>query len=198
LWSTALTNSPPDNLNEIKIGLTQLLARPIKPASLAFNTNALAQTREQSLREEDTILLFRIGGERFALPAKSVLNVFPITKVRKVPHRTRPPFRGLCCYEGAILLTGLLHVVLDMPVDKTANPKLRRMIVIGSEEASWAFEVDAVDSIRKVDPSQFRNAPSTIPKNAASCTNCIIPLDDGDAVLLDPSAIQSIMERSIQ
>ena len=193
-----MTNSPPDNLNEIKIGLTQLLARPIKPASLAFNTNALAQTREQSLREEDTILLFRIGGERFALPAKSVLNVFPITKVRKVPHRTRPPFRGLCCYEGAILLTGLLHVVLDMPVDKTANPKLRRMIVIGSEEASWAFEVDAVDAIRKVDPSQFRNAPSTIPKNAASCTNCIIPLDDGDAVLLDPGAIQSIMERSIQ
>jgi len=198
LWSNALTNSPPDNLNEIKIGLTQLLARPIKPASLAFNTNALAQTREQSLREEDTILLFRIGGERFALPAKSVLNVFPITKVRKVPHRTRPPFRGLCCYEGAILLTGLLHVVLDMPVDKTANAKLRRMIVIGSEEASWAFEVDAVDAIRKVDPSQFRNAPSTIPKNAASCTNCIIPLDDGDAVLLDPGAIQSIMERSIQ
>lgn len=198
LWSNALTNSPPDNLNEIKIGLTQLLARPIKPASLAFNTTALAQTREQSLREEDTILLFRIGGERFALPAKSVLNVFPITKVRKVPHRTRPPFRGLCCYEGAILLTGLLHVVLDMPVDKTANAKLRRMIVIGSEEASWAFEVDAVDSIRKVDPSQFRNAPSTIPKNAASCTNCIIPLDDGDAVLLDPGAIQSIMERSIQ
>ena len=193
-----MTNLPPDNLNEIKIGLTQLLARPIKPASLAFNTNALAQTREQSLREEDTILLFRIGGERFALPAKSVLNVFPITKVRKVPHRTRPPFRGLCCYEGAILLTGLLHVVLDMPVDKTANPKLRRMIVIGSEEASWAFEVDAVDAIRKVDPSQFRNAPSTIPKNAASCTNCIIPLDDGDAVLLDPGAIQSIMERSIQ
>ena len=193
-----MTNLPPDNLNEIKIGLTQLLARPIKPASLAFNTNALAQTREQSLREEDTILLFRIGGERFALPAKSVLNVCPITKVRKVPHRTRPPFRGLCCYEGAILLTGLLHVVLDMPVDKTANAKLRRMIVIGSEEASWAFEVDAVDSIRKVDPSQFRNAPSTIPKNAASCTNCIIPLDDGDAVLLDPGAIQSIMERSIQ
>ena len=193
-----MTNLPPDNLNEIKIGLTQLLARPIKPASLAFNTNALAQTREQSLREEDTILLFRIGGERFALPAKSVLNVFPITEVRKVPHRTRPPFRGLCCYEGAILLTGLLHVVLDMPVDKTANAKLRRMIVIGSEEASWAFEVDAVDSIRKVDPSQFRNAPSTIPKNAASCTNCIIPLDDGDAVLLDPGAIQSIMERSIQ
>ena len=193
-----MTNSPPDNLNEIKIGLTQLLARPIKPASLAFNTTALAQTREQSLREEDTILLFRIGGERFALPAKSVLNVFPITKVRKVPHRTRPPFRGLCCYEGAILLTGLLHVVLDMPVDKTANAKLRRMIVIGSEEASWAFEVDAVDAIRKVDPSQFRNAPSTIPKNAASCTNCIIPLDDGDAVLLDPGAIQSIMERSIQ
>lgn len=193
-----MTNSPPDNLNEIKIGLTQLLARPIKPASLAFNTNALAQTREQSLREEDTILLFRIGGERFALPAKSVLNVFPITKVRKVPHRTRPPFRGLCCYEGAILLTGLLHVVLDMPVDKTANAKLRRMIVIGSEDVSWAFEVDAVDAIRKVDPSQFRNAPSTIPKNAASCTNCIIPLDDGDAVLLDPGAIQSIMERSIQ
>ncbi len=193
-----MTNSPPDNLNEIKIGLTQLLARPIKPASLAFNTNALAQTREQSLREEDTILLFRIGGERFALPAKSVLNVFPITKVRKVPHRTRPPFRGLCCYEGAILLTGLLHVVLDMPVDKTANAKLRRMIVIGSEDASWAFEVDAVDSIRMVDPSKFRNAPSTIPKNAASCTNCIIPLDDGDAVLLDPGAIQSIMERSIQ
>ena len=193
-----MTNSPPDNLNEIKIGLTQLLARPIKPASLAFNTTALAQTREQSLREEDTILLFRIGGERFALPAKSVLNVFPITKVRKVPHRTRPPFRGLCCYEGAILLTGLLHVVLDMPVDKTANAKLRRMIVIGSEDASWAFEVDAVDAIRKVDPSQFRNAPSTIPKNATSCTNCIIPLDDGDAVLLDPGAIQSIMERSIQ
>ncbi len=198
LWSTALTNLPPDNLKEIKIGLTQLLARPIKPASLAHNTTALAQTREQSLREEDTILLFRIGGERFALPAKSVLNVFPITKVRKVPHRTRPPFRGLCCYEGAILLTGLLHVVLDMPVDKTANAKLRRMIVIGSEDASWAFEVDAVDAIRKVDPSQFRNAPSTIPKNATSCTNCIIPLDDGDAVLLDPGAIQSIMERSIQ
>jgi chemotaxis signal transduction protein len=85
-----------------------------------------------------------------------------------------------------------------MPVDKTANAKLRRMIVIGSEDASWAFEVDAVDAIRKVDPSQFRNAPSTIPKNATSCTNCIIPLDDGDAVLLDPGAIQSIMERSIQ
>ena len=165
---------------------------------MAINTNDLAQERAQSLREEDTILLFRIGGERFALPANSVLNVFPCTPVRKVPHRTRPPFRGLCCHEGAILLTGLLHVVLDMDMDKNANAKLRRMIVIGSEDASWAFEVDAVDCIRKVDPSKFRNAPATIPKNASSCTNCIIPMDDGDAMLLNPIAIQAIMERSIQ
>ena len=193
-----MTNSPSDNLADTKIGLTQLLARPIQNASLAQNTSDLAQERAHSLREEDTILLFRIGGERFALPANSVQNVFPSTTVRKVPHRTRPPFRGLCCYEGAILLTGLLHVVLDMPADENADLKLRRMIVIGSDESSWTFEVDAVDCIRKVDPSQFRNAPSTIPKNASSCTNCIIPMDDGDAMLLNPIAIQAIMESSIQ
>lgn len=193
-----MTQLPPQDLAEKKIGLTQLLARPILPASLAQNTSDLAQERAQSLREEDTILLFRIGGERFALPANSVLNVFPLTTVRKVPHRTRPPFRGLCCYEGAILLTGMLHVVLDMAMDENADAKLRRMIVIGSEDASWAFEVDVVDCIRKVDPSRFRNAPSTIPKNASSCTNCIIPMDDGDAVLLNPIAIQTIMEKAIQ
>ena len=198
LWRNALTNSPSDNLADKKIGLTQLLARPIQNASLAQNTSDLAQERALSLREEDTILLFRIGGERFALPANSVQKVFPSTTVRKVPHRTRPPFRGLCCYEGAILLTGLLHVVLDMAIDENADVKLRRMIVIGSDDSSWAFEVDAVDCIRKVDPSQFRNAPSTIPKNSSSCTNCIIPMDDGDAVLLNPIAIQTIMERSIQ
>jgi len=193
-----LTQLPPQDLAQQKIGLTQLLARPILSASLAQNTSDLAQERAQSLREEDTILLFRIGGERFALPANSVLNVFPLTTVRKVPHRTRPPFRGLCCHEGAILLTGMLHVVLDMDIDANADAKLRRMIVIGSEDASWAFEVDAVDCIRKVDPSRFRNAPSTIPKNATSCTNCIIPMDDGDAVLLNPIAIQTIMEKAIQ
>ena len=193
-----MTQLPPEDLANKKIGLTQLLARPILPSNLANNTNELAQERSQSLREEDTILLFRIGGERFALPANRVLNVFPCTTVRKVPHRTRPPFRGLCCYEGAILLTGLLHVVLDMDMDKNANAKLRRMIVIGSEDASWAFEVDEVDCIRKVDPSKFRNAPSTIPKNSSSCTNCIIPMDDGDAVLLNPIAIQTIMEKAIQ
>ena len=193
-----MTQLPPEDLANKKIGLTQLLARPILASNLAKNTNDLAQERSQSLREEDTILLFRIGGERFALPANSVINVFPCTPVRKVPHRTRPPFRGLCCHEGAILLTGLLHVVLDMDMDKNANTKLRRMIVIGSEDASWAFEVDEVDCIRKVDPSKFRNAPSTIPKNAFSCTNCIIPMDDGDAVLLNPIAIQSIMEKAIQ
>ena len=193
-----MTQLPPQDLAQKKIGLTQLLARPILPASLAQNTSDLAQERAQSLREEDTILLFRIGGERFALPANSVLNVFPLTTVRKVPHRTRPPFRGLCCHEGAFLLTGMLHVVLDMDMDANADAKLRRMIVIGSEDASWAFEVDVVDCIRKVDPSRFRNAPSTIPKNASSCTNCIIPMDDGDAVLLNPIAIQTIMEKAIQ
>ncbi len=193
-----LTQSPSDNPPEQKMGLTQLLSRPIPDASLQQNTSALAQERAQSLHELDTILVFRIGGERFALPAHSVQNIFPATTVRKVPHRTRPPFRGLCCYEGAILLTGLLHVVLDMPMDESANVKLRRMIVIGTEESSWAFEVDAVDCIRKVDPSKFRNAPATIPKTIDSCTNCIIPMDDGDAVLLNPLAIQAVMERSIQ
>ena len=193
-----MTQLPPEDLADKKIGLTQLLARPIQSANLAKNTSDLAQERAQSLREEDTILLFRIGGERFALPANSVLNVFPCTTVRKVPHRTRPPFRGLCCHEGAILLTGLLHVVLDMDMDKNADAKLGRMIVMGGEGASWAFEVDAVDCIRKVDPSKFRTAPATIPKNASSCTNCIIPMDDGDAVLLNPIAIQTVMERSIQ
>ena len=72
-----MTNSPSDNLADKKIGLNQLLARPIQNASLAQNTSDLAQERALSLREEDTILLFRIGGERFALPANSVQNVFP-------------------------------------------------------------------------------------------------------------------------
>ncbi|MCE9618991.1 MAG: chemotaxis protein CheW [Planctomycetes bacterium] len=193
-----MSHDPTDQPVSAADGLTRLLARPIGIEGLAENTAALSLKRQHSLREEGTILLFRIGGERFALPAASVLNVFPVAAVRKVPHRTRPPFRGLCCHEGAILLTGMLHVVLDMPADETGDAKLRRMIVIGSEESAWAFEVDAVECIRRVDPAQFRHAPATIPRNATSCTTALIPMEDGDAALLDPDAIRSTMERSIQ
>ncbi len=179
-------------------GIMNLLSRPIDATDLERNTELLASPRPQSLREQATLLLFRVGGERLALPAHSVGSVFPVRAVRRVPHRTRPPFRGLCCHEGAILLTGALHVVLDMPAGDGGDPAARRMIVIGGGESGWAFEVDAVESIRRVDPTSFRPAPATVPSAAGQCTVCLVPLEDGDAVLLNPEAIAAAMERSIQ
>ena len=98
-----MTQLPPEDLADKKIGLTQLLARPIQSANLAKNTSDLAQERAQSLREEDTILLFRIGGERFALPANSVLQFQAVQPLNAPAMLSRPPPNFRCRRKSVLL-----------------------------------------------------------------------------------------------
>jgi chemotaxis signal transduction protein len=152
-------------------------------------TRALAAPLAGAPGAQVSLLCFRMGEERFALPAACVQRVFEVQTVRRVPHRQRPAFRGLVAHEGEILLLGSLERLLDLAPHDSATAAAPRMILIGAHGQGWAFQVDAVDGVFQVPQAELRPAPATLRRGLGTATRMLATIDGHGTALLDPESL---------
>jgi len=161
-------------------------ARPLSEATIEEQTAALAAAIAPPLTGTVPLLVFRRGGERFAVPATSVHRIVPPLPVRRVPHRGSPAFRGLVAHEGEIIPAGSLERLLELPESDTVP---RRMVLIGPAGRTWAFAVDAVDGVHEVPERELRPAPVTVSKARGGACRAVASVEGHQVSVLDASSL---------
>lgn len=164
--------------------------RPDEPWSEADHAILEARTRAlaapvQAVEATSTldVLILRVSGERYALPAAAVRAVAALARLTPLPHAP-PEVAGLTVRSGAIVPVFSLRAVLGLALG--ALPEYGRVVILGEGNAELALIVDAVEEIRSADPAKIRPAPPTL---TASAGPLIRGVDEQGVPLLDPDAL---------
>ena len=163
-----------------------LLDRPLSEADLRANTELVAAQAEARRTRMESVLVFEIGDERLGIAAEESHRVVPSSVVRRVPHRTNEVFAGIANIGGELTLV--------------AHAGSAFGIAAG---ARWAFAVDRVEGVRRMDADAALPPPATVRHACDGCTRAIAeiaPLDGrANALvgLLDTARVAALFARSL-
>jgi len=96
-------------------------------------------------------VLFRAGGERFALPLESVTVVVPPAPPFAHVPRTAPPVLGAMSLRGRVVAVVEMAPLLGLP-GRPAGDGGGQVLVLDRERRALGFLVDAVLGVEPVDP----------------------------------------------
>jgi chemotaxis signal transduction protein len=179
-----------------------LLDRPLSAEELAANTRAVAVRAEARGGRTRSVLAFTVGAERLALEAEDAARVVPLSPVRRVPHRTNAVFAGLANIGGELTLIARAGEALGV----AAGASQTHFIVIGRPGERWAFAVDSVEGVRRVEESRTLPPPATIRHAADGCTQYLAPIPSANGVggvdaplvsVLDAARLAALFARSL-
>jgi chemotaxis-related protein WspD len=149
--------------------------------------------------EAISIIIFRLGNEKLALPVRMLQEVTPPAVIQPLPHRSNELFLGLVNIRGETLLcVSLSHLLHIQTAENKTNNKqnqnnqstlqtinLQRMIVAGQGADKWVFPVDEVHGIFRFHLHELQDAPVVITKSEESYTQGIVYWEDQKVSYLD-------------
>lgn len=95
----------------------RLFLRKIPESTRSEWTATLARPLQREGLLSDSVLVFRLGDEYFALPTRLFEEVIPMRKVHRIPHRSGKVIKGLVAFRGRLELCVSLGSLLG--VDKS-------------------------------------------------------------------------------
>jgi chemotaxis-related protein WspD len=184
---------PFDYLNE----WTQALAEPTHSPSTTLQQDSL---KIGSAKETLSVMIFRLGNERFALPVSVLQEITRPCPIHTLPHRSNDLFLGLVNNRGEVLLcvslTNLLGV--EMPIDPTySRINLKRMIVVARQESRWIFPVDEVHRVYRCHSNEVQDAPVVVTKAYKAYTQGIIDWQHEKVNYLDADRLFNTLDHRI-
>ena len=154
-------------------------------AELERRAVALARVPQSSSTAGSVeFVVFRVGGETYAVAASSVSAVFKLCDMAVVPGA--PAFiRGLTLFKGQVLPVLDLRVLIG--TSAAALSDLARVVAIGGDFADFGLLADSIEGIRRVTPDQFLPAPGQSDTDqslfVAGMTHDAMLLLDADALV---------------
>ncbi len=98
-------------------------------------------------------MLFRAGGERFALPLASVSVVVPPDPPFALVPRTGPPVLGAMGLRGRVVAVVEMAPLLGLPAAKELAAA-GQVIVLERDRKALGFLVDGVIGVEPIDPPE--------------------------------------------
>lgn len=159
-WRALLAEIDPDNQERHQQRLTQTLQQRARQYATAI-------VRPAPLREDEayTILMFRLGTERYALDVQAVRGVRPLTRMTRVPG-TPSFYRGVVNLRGQIVSVMDLRAYFGVPMVEERPPKeLILASAAGLDLALMAHHIEDVATLPKaaIEPVEIRSARGIAP-----------------------------------
>ena len=123
-----------------------LFERPVPPGYRDELAELAAVEPAKPRGQTGSVLCFRIGELRLALPARVAAAVAPVLHIARVPHRSGTVLLGLVAFRGEILPCCSLARLLDLPSFESSAA--RTLILEESAGRRWAAPIDAVLGVR--------------------------------------------------
>lgn len=146
---------------------------------LESRARALARPAEEpGGREQLELITFSLGGERYAIELRYVVEVFRLTNLSQLPGAAAPVF-GVTAWRGELLTILDLRRLLGVPGEGLDD--LRIAVVLGDRRAPLAVLADAGEDLLVVD----RHAVGPAPEGVAVNRDYVRGITADAVVLLD-------------
>ena len=178
----------------LREALINLLDRPVTDETLAEHARDAARPREDRREDSRLALAVQIGAEWFALPAEQVIHVGPAVAVHRVPHRSRPGFRGLANVDGRIVPVVDLGQLLGIDRSNAGNAAAARVVLFGDTDEPWACMVDAAPGMAAVTDSDSEAPPLTVSEAPDSITVGLVQTEWGRAARVDVARLMRLVD----
>ncbi|MGK7943749.1 MAG: chemotaxis protein CheW [Microcystaceae cyanobacterium] len=166
---------------------THLLAT-MGQASVLTKATTDTESKDTIRKDNLSVLIFRLAEEWFALPVWVIKEVTPLCSIHTVPHRSNHIFRGIVNIRGEILMCIALGNVLGVGESQylpsaSSSPSqyssvYARTVVMEIQENRWAFRVDEIAGIHRLDKKDLRDVPVVISKTPDTYTKKILQFED--------------------
>lgn len=186
-------HTPEQSIERSDAGLTdsllRLLDRPVAADDLSRAAADAALPADAGERGRVGIVMFALENETLALPASVVRRVTTFAPPVRIPHRSSGVLRGVCNVRGELVLCADLRRLLGLPARETEAGDSLRTMVIGPAHASWAFEVDALHGIGRINRAALATPPLTVEHSLGAYVSGLAELDGRKVTVLDGERI---------
>ena len=124
----------------------RLFERPLPPGYREELRVVMAAEPPKPVARDESVLLFRLGPLRLALPVQAAFAISPTLHVARIPHRSGTVLLGLVAFRGEIVPCCSIARLLDVTREETGSARM--LILEESPGRLWAASVDAVVGIR--------------------------------------------------
>lgn len=146
------------------------LARPVKPPR-ADDVNAA--------------IIFELGGQRYAVVAKAVLQIVALRELTPLPSAPLPLF-GLTQWRGDVLT--VLDVREILGVSRRGLPDLGRVIVVDGHDRVFGILADAARDVRDIDFGDVQ----PLPADDADHGRLVSGITDDGVLVIDSDALRGL------
>jgi chemotaxis-related protein WspD len=188
----------------------KLLDRSPPAGSRREWTEHFAAEKSASTPARSTVLVFRVGAEWLALPARAFQEVAPWRHIHSLPHRRQGLVLGLANIRGELLVCIALNRLLGIEEpapgtdpqtrDKAHRAKglaLERLLVVNWNVCRVVLPADEVAGLYRFVSDQLKPPPSTLAKASATFTRGLILWPDKSVGLLDPDVLFPALNQSL-
>jgi chemotaxis-related protein WspD len=180
----------------------ELLRRASPDDSLAERTSYFAQPKRLEERASDSIVIFRVGGERLALPTAVIKEVMEPRPVHSLPHRRSRAVLGVTNVRGELVAAVDLSRLLGLSAagDRKPDPQRRtnaRMLVLAREAFRIACPVDDVFGVQRTSPAALQHVPASLANATARYSKGLLSWDQSKVSLLDHELLFYTLRRCV-
>ena len=133
------------------------------------------------------LVVFRLAGERCAIESSSILHIFPLVDIARLPGAL-PPLFGVTVWRGDLLVVADLRAALGMS-GAALNDLARVLVLDGSTR--FGVLVDAVEDLVRVPAAGVRTPPAGI----AARRDLVRGITDDAVIVLDGRAVTRLLDQ---
>jgi chemotaxis-related protein WspD len=183
-------------------------AAAVELLDLELSSDDRAQGAAEIAREIDRVeldtrsaVVFRVGGEWFALATLLLEEIESLRPVHSIPHRRDGALLGVVNIRGALHPCVSLHKILGLdPADALQERMLRvsgRLLVLQHLDQRAVCPVDEVFGIARFHPRNLSSVPATVAKATATYTRSIFDWQDKAVGLIEEELLFHTINRNL-
>ena len=179
----------------------QLLNRPLPAHYRREWADHFAHPKKASVAGKMSVVVFRVGFEWLALPTATFQEIAEHRSIHSLPHRRRKIVLGLANVRGELLICVSLSRLLDLERSAARERKpltlYNRLVVAKWDGSRFAFPVDEVHGVNRLEMEDLKEPPATVAKFSASLTRGIFAWREKTVGLLNVESLFSTLNRSL-
>jgi len=180
----------------------EILNRDLPANYLEEWTRQIAQEQPAVERDTQSVVVFRIGSEWFALPTAVFKEIVGVRPVHSLPHRRTGIVLGVANVRGELLVCISLRKILQLEEtavskNETHHALNARMLFLQHEGLRAVCPVDEVFGVQRFRPEELVPIPATLAKATPTYTKSVLAWQEKTVGLLDELLLFYSMNRGL-
>jgi chemotaxis-related protein WspD len=180
----------------------EILDRELPANYLEQWTRYIAKEQPAAQGDMQSVVVFRIASEWFALPTSVFKEIVGIRPVHSLPHRRNGMVLGVTNIRGELLVCISLRQILRL--DEAAESKKEgsraanaRMLFLQHEDLRAVCPVDEVFGVHRFHLRELMAVPTILSKATPAFTKAVLPWGQGTVGLLDETLLFYSVNRGL-